>query len=154
MNKKGFVTSALLYGILSLFLVLMLGTLSVISNRKLSSDRLKESALNDVENLKTDETCFVIDDECTITNYNEDKCGKVVYIDQENIKKCNNIKIGNNSFHNISNGYIYIKSKIQIEDNAFIGNNNVTFISINIGTENDGTKGTIWGATSSYLKAY
>ena len=50
MNNRGFVTSALLYGILSLFLVLILGTLSVISNRKLASDRLKESALIDAEN--------------------------------------------------------------------------------------------------------
>ena len=155
MDNKGFVTSALLYGILSLFLILILGTLSVITNRKLAHDRLKESALNDVQNLKTDESCFTIDDlTCTITGYDYTKCGNTIFIDKTNIQKCNLKKIGQASFTNISNGYVYIKSDIEIDEKAFEGNTNVTFIKVGIKTENDGTKGTIWGAENSYLKAY
>ena len=41
-----------------------------------------------------------------------------------------------------------------IDEKAFEGNTNVTFIKVGIKTENDGTKGTIWGAENSYLKAY
>lgn len=48
MKKNGFITSALLYGILALFLVLMLSSLAVLANRKMSMDTLKEAALNDV----------------------------------------------------------------------------------------------------------
>ena len=155
MNNKGFVTSALLYGILSLFLVLILGTLSVITNRKLAIDRLKESALNDVQNLKTDESCFTIDKvTCTITGYDQTKCGNTIFIDKKDIKKCNIKKINQSAFTNISNGYVYIKSDIEIDENAFSGNTNVTFITVGIKTENDGTNGTIWGAENSYLKAY
>lgn len=157
MNEKGFVTSALLYGILSLFLVLILGTLSVITSRKLASDRLKESALNDVQNLRTSESCFTIDSStCTITGYDQEKCGKTVFIDKNNIKQCELNKIGPSSFQNISNGYVYIKSNIDIDNNAFAGNTYITFITVNIGTENDGKTngGEVWGAKKSILKAY
>ena len=41
MNQKGFITSALLYGILSLFLVLVLGTISILGNRKLANDKIE-----------------------------------------------------------------------------------------------------------------
>ena len=58
MNKKGFITSALLYGILSLFLILILGTVSILGNRKLSNDKIKESALDDVQTLTTNPDCF------------------------------------------------------------------------------------------------
>lgn len=157
MNKKGFVTSALLYGILSLFLVLILGTLSVITNRKLTSDRLKESALNDVQDLKTNESCFTIDNTtCTITDYNQTKCGNTIFIDKKDIKQCDLKKIGPSAFTNISNGYVYIKSNIEIDENAFEGNTNVTFITVNLGTQNDGKTedGIVWGADKSYLKSY
>ena len=158
MSEKGFVASALLYGILSLFLVLILGTLSVISNRKLASDRLKESALIDVEDLKTDENCFEFDiDEtentCTITGY-DSNCGNLVYIDEKKINKCHLTGIQYNSFSGISDGYVYIKSYIEIDEKAFSGNENVTFITVGFKTSNDGKNGTIWGATNSYLKAY
>ena len=159
MSEKGFVASALLYGILSLFLVLILGTLSVISSRKLASDRLKESALIDVEDLKTDENCFVFnidetENTCTITGYNSN-CGNLVYIDQKNIN-CNLTGIENNSFSGISDGYVYIKSNITIASNAFSDNENVTFITVGFNTSNDGqtNAGEVWGATNSYLKAY
>lgn len=153
MNQKGFVTSALLYGILSLFLVLILGTLSVISNRKLANDRLKESALNDVEDLKTLESCFTIDGStCTITGYDVDACGKVVFIDKKDIKQCS--LSGISSITGVSNGYVYIRSDIDVDQDAFYGNNNVTFITVNIGTSDDGSDGVVWGATNSYLKAF
>ena len=58
MKKNGFVTSALLYGILSLFIVLLLSTVAIIGNRKLASDKIKQSALDDVQNLSTNENCF------------------------------------------------------------------------------------------------
>ena len=45
MNNKGFITSALLYGILSLFLILVLETVSILGNRKLANDKIKESVL-------------------------------------------------------------------------------------------------------------
>ncbi len=49
MDKKGFISSSLLYGILALFLILMLSTLAILGNRKLSMDKLKEHALTTVE---------------------------------------------------------------------------------------------------------
>lgn len=150
MNNRGFVTSALLYGILSLFLVLIFGTLSVISNRKLASDRLKESALIDVQNLKTDESCFEIDDSCKITDYNEE-CGNVVFIDKDNISKCTLAGIEDESF-NISNGYVYIKSGIDISSNAFLGSTNVVFVTIGFEPSIDGDS--VWGARNSYIKSY
>lgn len=49
MKKNGFISSALLYGMLALFLVVMMSTLAILGNRKLSMDKLKENALNDVQ---------------------------------------------------------------------------------------------------------
>ena len=50
MNEKGFIASALLYGMLALFLVIMISTLYVLGNNKLSMDKLKENAFSDVNN--------------------------------------------------------------------------------------------------------
>lgn len=153
MNSKGFVASALLYGILSLFLVLILGTLSIVSERRLASDRLKESALNDVENLKTDESCFTINGNCKITGY-DSTCGRTVFIDKYNVGSCELMGIEDYSFSDISNGYVYIKSDIDISPNAFFGNSNVTFVTIGIRPSVSTEDGEIWGASNSYLKAY
>lgn len=150
MNNRGFVTSALLYGILSLFLVLIFGTLFVISNRKLANNRLKESALIDVEDLKTDESCFTFDDVCNITGYDEEKCDNVVFIDNDNIN-CDLKGIKDYSFA-ISDGYVYIKSGINISTNAFFGSTNVTFITI--GFEPEGIDNNVWGASNSYIKSF
>lgn len=49
MNNKGFVASALLYGILVLFLTIVMMTMSVLGNRKLTMDKLKDKALNEAE---------------------------------------------------------------------------------------------------------
>lgn len=49
MKKNGFIASALLYGMLALFLTLMLTTLATLSNRKITLDKLKENALTSVE---------------------------------------------------------------------------------------------------------
>ena len=153
MNEKGFVTSALLYGILILFFVLVLGTLSVISNRKLATDRLKESALIEVENLKTNESCFSIDQNtCRITGYDASSCGTVVFIDKNNIRQCD--LSGIDRIQGVSNGYVYIRSNVDISSGAFSENSNVTFITVNLGTSEDGKSGTFWGATNSYKKAY
>ena len=48
MNEKGFIASALLYGMLTLFLVIMISTLYVLGNNKLAMDRMKEKALNNI----------------------------------------------------------------------------------------------------------
>ena len=61
MKKNGFITSALLYGILSLFLILILGTVSILANRKLANDKIKESVLNDVQKIETSPRCFQTD---------------------------------------------------------------------------------------------
>ncbi len=45
MKKNGFISSALLYGMLALFLVVTMGTLAVLGNRKLAMDKMKEQAL-------------------------------------------------------------------------------------------------------------
>lgn len=163
MKEKGFITSALLYGILSLFFILILGTLSAVSSRKLSINRLKESALIDVEKLKTSESCFDINKggtTCSINSYHSE-CGSTIFINRNNISSCETKKIiiKNDSVKGISNGYVYIKGKkdeIEIEQNAFIGNDNVTFITSGLDTDKDGTlsENDLWGATNSYLKAY
>lgn len=49
MNEKGFIASSLLYGMLALFLVIMLSTLALLGSRKLSMDQLKKNALITVE---------------------------------------------------------------------------------------------------------
>ena len=49
MKKNGFITSALLYGMLALFLVLMLGSLAILSSRKLSMDKLKQASIADTK---------------------------------------------------------------------------------------------------------
>ena len=125
MNEKGFVTSALLYGILSVFLVLILGTISIIGNRKLAIDKIKQSALDDVQNLTTDISCFVVVNG-TITNYNEDQlCTKTVFIPNDP----SITKIGDEAFKNKNLINITIDSNItEISNNAFEGNNNILFI--------------------------
>ena len=50
MNQKGFVASALLYGMLALFLVIMISTLYIMANNKMNMDKLKEKALETIEN--------------------------------------------------------------------------------------------------------
>lgn len=45
MKKNGFITTALLYGMLSLFIVLMLSSLAILANRKINMDNLREAAI-------------------------------------------------------------------------------------------------------------
>ncbi len=49
MKKNGFLSSALLYGMLALFLIVITSTLAVLGTRKLAMDKLKEKALNGSE---------------------------------------------------------------------------------------------------------
>ena len=49
MKKNGFISSALLYGMLALFLVIMTSTLAILGNQKLGMDKLKENALNSIQ---------------------------------------------------------------------------------------------------------
>lgn len=127
MNNKGFVTSALLYGVLSLFLVLVLGTIAVIGNRKITNDKIKQSALDDVQDLTTSDNCFTYEwsstnnNNYTITGYDVN-CPKTVYIPE----KINGVivdEIGDNAFSNKGIENVTIKSNIvRISDTAFTGN--------------------------------
>ncbi len=130
MKKNGFVTSALLYGILSLFLLLILGTISIIGSRKLTNDKIKQSALDDVQDLKTDLSCFTIDiDNKTITGYNFEKCTKTVFIPNDSKVT----KIGERAFakdsesHELKNVTIYSNIE-EIADDAFKDQEKITFI--------------------------
>lgn len=49
MKKNGFISSALLYGMLALFLVIMTSTLAILANKKLGMDKIKENALNNIQ---------------------------------------------------------------------------------------------------------
>ena len=52
--KNGFIASSLLYGMLALFLVLMISTLYIFGNNKISMDKLKETALDKVGNVSNE----------------------------------------------------------------------------------------------------
>jgi len=49
MKPNGFISSALLYGMLALFLVIMTSTLAILGNQKLGMDKIKENALNGIQ---------------------------------------------------------------------------------------------------------
>lgn len=157
MNKKGFVTSALLYGVLSLFLVLILGTVAIVGNRKITSDKIKQSALDDVQVLTTDESCFTTipneGDKLTIIDY-DINCSKTVYI-PTTISNSIVDQIGSKAFQNKGIINVTIKSNIiTIYADAFAGNDNVLFIlkGNEIATSGTSQSGTIWGATNSSFR--
>lgn len=176
--NRGFVTSALLYGILSLFLVLVLSTVATIGNRKLAIDRIKQSALEDVQELTTPDNCFMISPietidgvkRCAITNYTYNvnkKCSANVFIPKTiglGSKKCNVYAIKSGAFENQTNvATVTISENIEnIEDEAFNGCNNITFIIkgairlMNPSTDNiveEGEQNTkLWGAMGAYVK--
>ena len=130
MNKKAFITSALLYGILSLFLLLILGTVTVLSNRKLANDKIKESALDDAQNLTTDPSCFTFTTNdrgnLTITAY-DSSCDKTVFI-PETYNGVVVDAIGAYAFSNMDLINVTIKSNIvEIYTNAFNGNDEMIF---------------------------
>lgn len=159
MNNKGFVTSALLYGILSLFIVLVLGTVSILANRKLANDKIKESALDDVQQLTTDESCFTtisksVEDPytsgrrntLTITGYS-DSCDKTVFI-PETINGLEVDEIGSDAFKGKSLINITIKENItSIGTNAFSGNDGIVFYI----KSDSAISGSPWGATNSTI---
>lgn len=157
MNKKGFITSALLYGILSLFLILILGTVSILGNRKLSNDKIKESALDDVQTLTTNPDCFTTTSSTsglTITGY-LDSCEKTVFI-PEYLNGQPVIAIDSGAFKNKNLINITIKSNIkEINATAFQGNDEMVFYIKTtsdqiVGTGSDeeisNAIGTAWGA--------
>lgn len=158
MNKKGFITSALLYGILSLFLILILGTVSILGNRKLSNDKIKESALDDVQILTTNPNCFdttlAPSGNITITGY-LDSCEKTVFI-PEYINGIAVESIDAYAFANKNLINITIKSNIkEINATAFQGNDKMVFYIKTtsdqiVGTGSDeeisNAIGTAWGA--------
>ena len=160
MKKNGFITSALLYGILSLFLILILGTVSILANRKLANDKIKESVLNDVQKIKTSPSCFETEtsnldnNNLQITGY-DSTCEKTVYIPEEIYGQTVD-SIGPNAFANKEIINITMQNNIkQIYVNAFTNNDNIIFYIRNtsdqikgVGTDEDieNAAGTTWGA--------
>lgn len=165
MKDKGFVTSALLYGILSVYIVLVVGTISVIGNRKLANDKIKQSALDDVQNIETSAACFetesnsVNDTDVKITNYKCQDTEKNVFIPEKDSYGNKITLIGPEAFKNKGISSVTIKSNIiGINCNAFIGNNNVFFIikgnmpSIITPSGVTCDSNSRWGATSSSVR--
>lgn len=160
MNNKGFVTSALLYGILSLFIVLVLGTVSILANRKLANDKIKESALKDVQQLTTDESCFTYKSKTrtdvydfstkttlTITGYN-DGCDKTVFIPRT-IGGIEVDAIADNAFKSKSLVNVTIEDNIvEIGETAFSGNDGMVFY---LNVEMGKIESSPWGATNATL---
>ena len=152
MNNKGFITSALLYGILSLFLILVLETVSILGNRKLANDKIKESVLIDVQTLTTDPTCFTVEtnsrNNLTITNYS-DTCDKAVFI-PESLNGQTIDAIGPNAFNNKKIINITIKSNIiEIDSTSFNENDGITFY---IQTPPNQINKSPWGAKNAIVK--
>lgn len=135
MKERGFVTSALLYGILSVYIVLVVGTISVIGNRKMANDKIKQSAIDDVQNIETAATCFDTanngsgDTDVKITNYKCHTTVKNVFIPEKDSSGNKITVIGPEAFKNKNVMSVIIKSNITgINCNAFNGNSNVLFI--------------------------
>jgi hypothetical protein len=169
LKKNGFVTSALLYGILSLFLVLILGTVTTLANRKLATDKIKESAIDDVQHLTTPTSCFTVEEITDangngtgiITGYNT-SCDKTVFI-PESINGLAITTIGAHAFLNQKLVSITIKSNIteikggsgintsesnptDPDDPAFSGNDGIIFY---IKKSNSSIEGAPWGAKNA-----
>lgn len=163
MKQNGFITSALLYGILSLFLILILGTVSILANRKLANDKIKESVLNDVQKIETSPKCFETDtsnldnNNLQIIGY-DSTCEKTVYI-PATIYGQTVDSIGKNAFANKRLINVTIEDTIkQIHVTAFSNNNDMEFYirntSDNIketGTDEEieNAKNTTWGAKNA-----
>ncbi len=165
MKKNGFITSALLYGILSLFLILILGTISILANRKLANDKIKQSVLNDVQKIETSPKCFetkpsdLNSNNLQIVAY-DSTCEKTVYIPTTIYGQIVD-SIGPNAFANKKLINVTIENTIkQIYITAFSNNNNLTFYIKNtsdqikgVGTDEElaNNQGTAWGAKNATI---
>lgn len=165
MKKNGFITSALLYGILSLFLILILGTVSILASRKLANDKIKESVLNDVQKIQTSPKCFETEtspldsNNLQITGY-DSTCEKTVYIPTTIYGQIVDY-IGPNAFSNKKLINVTIESTIkQIHVTAFNNNDNLVFYIRNtqdkikgVGTDEEieAAEGTTWGAYNATI---
>lgn len=149
--NKGFITSALLYGILSLFLILVLGTVTILGNRKLANDKIKESVLDDVQKLTTDQTCFTTvansRGNLTITDY-KDTCDKTVFV-PETIDGKTVDAIGSSAFANKNLINITVQNNIiEIAETAFTGNKETVFYFKNRDAQLESSP---WGAIDATI---
>ena len=165
MKKNGFITSALLDGILSLFLILILGTVSILANRKLANDKIKESVLNDVQDINTSPRCFetktsdLDSNNLQITGY-DSTCEKTVYI-PATIYGQTVDSIGANAFANKNLINITLEKPVkQIHVTAFTNNDDIIFYIRNtsdqvkgIGSDEEieNASGTTWGAKNATI---
>ena len=163
MKNQGFITSALLYGILSLFLILILGTVSILANRKIANDKIKESVLEDVQKIETSPACFetkpsnLDNTHLQITGYDA-TCEKTVYVPVTIYGQIVD-SIGPNAFANKKIINITLEETIkEVHVNAFTGNDEIVFYIKNtpdnvkgVGTneELEASAGTTWGATKA-----
>ena len=165
MKQNGFITSALLYGILSLFLILILGTISILANRKLANDKIKESVLNDVQKIETSPRCFQTDiseldsNNLQIISY-DSTCEKTIYIPRTIYGKTVD-SIGPKAFADKKIINITIQDNIkQIYVNAFTNNDDIVFYMITtsdnvkgVGSDEEiaNATGTTWGAQNATI---
>jgi len=130
MNRKGFATSALLYGLLTTFIVLIISIISVIINNELINKKIKKSALDDVEELKTEISCFEVDfnedNTLNIKSY-DSSCPKTVFIPKKIYGK-KVTTIGDKAFESCGITNVNIDNNITgIWATAFLNNNDVRF---------------------------
>lgn len=130
MNNKGFAVSGIIYGILVLFIILLVGLLAMFNNRKNALDELKNRVLDDfshnvnnmVYNFNTNSTFTP-----TIKGYyritvlkNKKKLSTIMYLSKEDKL---NLVFNNNINISINNAGI-----LRLTDNDYYLNDNYLFI--------------------------
>lgn len=111
MNEKGFISSALLYGMLALFIILMTSTIYILGNNKLGIDKLKQNALTSVENgyIKADKLICLYDGTVEFENN--------IWKDlSRNKKDANTVNVAKVDNHLSFNNNAYINTNIKQQD--------------------------------------
>lgn len=131
LNKKGFVSSAVLYSLLLLFLALVLGLLALLSNRKQILDKLKGDIKSEINQTK---------------NYKKYENGTAIYYNPVTGKMCGDYK-EENSKTGVTEGclkwYIFNDDKNKATVNMILDHNtsgNVAWASLEDYIEAGGTE--------------
>lgn len=114
-NNKGFIASSLLYGLLVLFLTIILMIMATLGNRKLTMDKLKQKALDRaqsnysyVENLRYNYEYQNINQDTWKNSVNNsgnlELSGKIDYNSQNNYLEFNNAQADGTIKNNLSEG--------------------------------------------------
>ncbi len=104
MKKNGFITSAFLYGMLALFIALMLSTLAIMANRKISMDNLRDDAITNMkkESVSDDKSASEV-----IVEKTEEEKKEVGIVEDNNIDKNYTEKKEDNSLGGDGKRYVY-----------------------------------------------